>query len=145
VLFNMFSLYIFGPIIEQAVGRARFLALYLLAAFGGSVAVLLLSPNVVVVGASGAIFGLLGAFFVVQRRLGGNSTQLVVVIVLNLVIGFIVPGVAWQAHVGGLVVGAGVAALYLATRRRQQKSVQIAAVAGVAALLVAVSIVAVAM
>jgi membrane associated rhomboid family serine protease len=145
ILFNMFSLYIFGPIIEQAVGRARFLALYLLAAFGGSVAVLLLSPNVVVVGASGAIFGLLGAFFVVQRRLGGNSTQLVVVIVLNLVIGFIVPGVAWQAHVGGLVVGAGVAALYLATRRRQQKSVQIAAVAGVAALLVAVSIVAVAM
>jgi membrane associated rhomboid family serine protease len=143
VLFNMFSLYIFGPIIENAVGRARFLVLYLLAAFGGSVAVLLLNPDVVVVGASGAIFGLLGAFFVIQRRLGGNSTQLVVVIGLNLAIGFIVPGVAWQAHLGGLLVGAGVAAIYLATRRRQQKSVQVAAVAGLAAALVAITIVAV--
>jgi membrane associated rhomboid family serine protease len=145
LLFNMFSLYVFGPIIESAVGRLRFLVLYLLAAFGGSVAVLLLNPGVYVIGASGAIFGLLGAFFVIQRRLGGNSTQLVVVLLLNLVIGFIVPGVAWQAHLGGLVVGAGVAAVYIATRRRQQKSVQIAAVAGVAASLVAITIAAIAL
>jgi membrane associated rhomboid family serine protease len=145
ILFNMFSLYVFGPIIEHAVGRARFLALYLLAAFGGSVAVLLINPGVVVVGASGAIFGLLGAFFVIQRRLGGNSTQLVIVIGLNLVIGFVIPNVAWEAHVGGLAVGAGVAALYMATRRRQQKSVQIAAVAGVAVALIAVTIAAVAL
>jgi membrane associated rhomboid family serine protease len=144
ILFNMFSLYVFGPIIEHAVGRARFLALYLLAALGGSVAVLLINPGVVVVGASGAIFGLLGAFFVIQRRLGGNSTQLVIVIGINLVIGFVIPNVAWEAHVGGLAVGAGVAALYMATRRRQQKSVQIAAVAGVAVALIAVTIAAVA-
>jgi membrane associated rhomboid family serine protease len=143
ILFNMFSLYIFGPILEQAIGRARFLVLYLLAAFGGSVAVLLLNPGVVVVGASGAIFGLMGAFFVVQRRLGGNSAQLLIVIGLNLVIGFVVPGISWEGHVGGLVVGSGVAAIYLATRRRQQKPAQIAAVAGVAVLLLAITAVAV--
>jgi membrane associated rhomboid family serine protease len=143
ILFNMYSLFIFGPIIENLVGRWRFLALYLLAAFGGSVAVLLLAPGAVVVGASGAIFGLLGAFFVIQRRLGGNNMQLVIVIGLNLVIGFVVPNVAWQAHLGGLIVGAGVAAVYLATRRPRQKGVQIAAVAGIAVALIAVTIAAV--
>ena len=143
ILFNMFSLFIFGPIIENLVGRGRFVALYLLAAFGGSVGVLLLSPGSIVVGASGAVFGLLGAFFVIQRRLGGNSMQLLIVVGLNLVLGFIVPGVAWQAHLGGLVVGAGVAAIYTATRRRQQKTVQIVAVLGVAVALVAMTIAAV--
>jgi membrane associated rhomboid family serine protease len=144
ILFNMFSLFIFGPIIENLVGRGRFIALYLLAALGGSVGVLLLSPGSVVVGASGAIFGLLGAFFVIQRRLGGNSTQLLIVVGLNLVLGFVVPGVAWQAHLGGLIVGAGVAAIYTATRRRQQGTVQALAVAGVAVALVATTIVTVA-
>jgi len=144
ILFNMFSLFIFGPIIENLVGRGRFITLYLLAALGGSVGVLLLSPGSVVVGASGAIFGLLGAFFVIQRRLGGNSIQLLVVVGLNLVLGFIVPGVAWQAHLGGLIVGAGVAAIYTATRRRQQRTVQAVAVAGVAVALVVMTIVAVA-
>jgi len=144
ILFNMFSLFIFGPIIENLVGRGRFITLYLLAALGGSVGVLLLSPGSVVVGASGAIFGLLGAFFVIQRRLGGNSMQLLVVVGLNLVLGFIVPGVAWQAHLGGLIVGAGVAAIYTATRRRQQRTVQAVAVAGVAVALVVMTIVAVA-
>jgi membrane associated rhomboid family serine protease len=143
ILFNMYSLFIFGPIIENLVGRWRFLALYLLAAFGGSVAVLLLAPNSVVVGASGAIFGLLGAFFVIQRRLGGNNMQLLIVIGLNLVIGFVVPNVAWQAHLGGLVVGAGVAAIYLATRRREQKVVQIVSVAAVAVALIGITIAAV--
>jgi membrane associated rhomboid family serine protease len=144
ILFNMYSLFIFGPLIENMVGRARFLVLYLIAAFGGSVGVLLLAPEVVVVGASGAIFGLLGAFFVIQRRLGGNSMQLVIVIGLNLVIGFIVPNVAWQAHLGGMLAGAGVAAIYLATRRRDQRGTQITAISAVAALLVAASVIAVA-
>lgn len=142
LLFNMYSLFIFGPIIEHAVGRARFLALYLLAAFGGSVAVLLLAPGSVVVGASGAIFGLLGAFFVIQRRLGGNNTGLLILIGLNLVIGFI-PGfsISWQAHVGGLVVGAAVAAVYMATRQRNKRAIQIASVIGIAVVLIAITIV----
>ena len=143
LLFNMFSLFIFGPVIEHAVGRARFAALYLLAAFGGSLAVLLLAPNQAVVGASGAIFGLLGAFFIIQRRLGGNNTQLLILIGLNVAFGFIVPNVAWQAHLGGLVVGAAVAAVYTATRHRSQKALQIASVASIGVALVAITIAAV--
>jgi membrane associated rhomboid family serine protease len=143
LLFNMFSLFVFGPVIEHAVGRVRFAALYLLAAFGGSLAVLLLAPMQAVVGASGAIFGLLGAFFIIQRRLGGNNTQLLVLIGLNVAFGFIVPNVAWQAHLGGLVVGAAVAAVYMATRHRSKKAVQIASVAAIGVALVAITIAAV--
>ena len=143
VLFNMFSLFIFGPAIEATVGRVRFIVLYLLAAFGGSVAVAVLAPSQAVVGASGAIFGLLGAFFIIQRRLGGNNTQLLVLIGLNVLFGFIVPNVSWQAHLGGLVVGAAVAAIYHSTRRRNQRVLQVVSVAAVAVGLVAITIAAV--
>ena len=143
LLFNMYSLFVFGPVIERLVGRGRYLVLYLLAAFGGSVAVLVLAPTQTVVGASGAIFGLLGAFFVIQRRLGGNSTQLLILIGLNVVFGFVIPNVSWQAHIGGLLVGAAVAAIYHSTRRRNQRVVQIVSVAAVAAALIAITAVAV--
>lgn len=141
IALNMFSLYIFGSILERALGRGRFLALYLLSGFGGSVAVLLLAPTIAVVGASGAIFGLLGAFFVIQRRLGGNNLQLIILIVLNLVIGF-VPGlnIAWQAHVGGLAVGAAVAFVFLRTRNRDQRRSQILLTVGIAVALVVITI-----
>ncbi|MET1043401.1 MAG: rhomboid family intramembrane serine protease [Microbacteriaceae bacterium] len=133
---NMLSLWMLGPMLEHMVGRVRFLVLYLLAGFGGSVAVLWLAPQGGVLGASGAIFGLLGALLVIQRGLGGNSTQLVVVIALNLAIGFFVSGISWQAHVGGLVTGALVAFVYLRTRTRQQRTLQAVLVAGVAVLLI---------
>lgn len=140
ILFNMYSLYVFGPMLESMLGRARFAALFLLAGFGGSVAVLLIAPTVGVAGASGAIFGLLGAFFVIQRHLGGNNVQLIIVIVLNLGIGFIVPGIAWQAHIGGLVVGAVVAFIFVRTRNRRQRPVQLAALGGTAAGLIALTV-----
>ena len=78
---------------------------------------LLANPSEPVLGASGAIFGMLGAFFVIQRRLGGNATQLLVLVAINLAIGFI-PGfnIAWQAHVGGLVAGALVGLIFVETR-----------------------------
>jgi len=142
IAFNMYSLFIFGPILEHLLGRARFLALYLISAFGGSVAVLLLMSNVVVVGASGAIFGLLGAFFIIQRRLGGNNVQLLVVIGINLVLGFLIPNVAWQAHLGGLIAGGAVAFVYLQTRRPNQLRWQIGLVGAIVAALAAVTIVA---
>lgn len=140
ILFNMYSLFVFGPILERQLGRLRFLALYLISGFGGSVAVLLISPQTAVVGASGAIFGLLGAYFVIQRRLGGNNVQLVIVIGLNLVIGFVIPGIAWVAHVGGLIAGAAVALVYLRTRRAEQKALQAMLVTGIVIALIALTL-----
>jgi membrane associated rhomboid family serine protease len=125
LLFNMYTLYIFGQVLEPMLGRARFLALYLIAAFGGSVAVLLFSdPTTTVVGASGAIYGLMGAYFVLLRAIGERSGQLTGLIAINLIFSFISPGISWQAHIGGLLVGAAVAAIYSATRKPQQKTVQ---------------------
>jgi len=118
IALNMFSLYIVGPPVEQLVGKIRFLALYLLSALGGSVAWYLIAPvNVVGAGASGAIFGLFGAFFVLARRNRWNTTPIVTIIVINLVYGFVVPGIGWQAHVGGLIVGSVVAFGYRLDRR----------------------------
>jgi membrane associated rhomboid family serine protease len=142
ILLNMVSLYLFGPIIERLLGRVRYLALYLISGFGGSVAVLLIAPGTPVLGASGAIFGLLGAFFVIARRLGGNSTQILIVIVINLGIGFL-PGtnIAWQAHLGGLITGAAIALVFLLTRRTSQRTVQILAVSGIFAALIGLTVV----
>ena len=138
IAFNMYALILIGPILEHLLGRGRFIALYLLAGLGGSVAVAILAPQVPVLGASGAIFGLFGAYFVVMRKIGGNPTQVLVVIGINLVIGFLLPGISWQAHVGGLIVGAGVAALYMATRHRSKAWVRRIALAGIAVALIVV-------
>ncbi|UOE43430.1 rhomboid family intramembrane serine protease [Agromyces larvae] len=142
VLLNMYTLWIFGQLLEGLLGRGRFLALYLIAGLGGAVGVVWLSaPNASVVGASGAIFGLMGAFLVIQRRLGGNTTQLFVLLAINLVIGF-VPGwnIAWQAHLGGLVVGALVGLIYVETRKRHQTGLQIALLIGLTLVLIVASL-----
>lgn len=142
VTFNMLSLYIFGRALEPVIGRARFLVLYLLGGFGGSVAVLLLNPSSGVLGASGAIFGIFGAFFVVQRGLGGNSLQMVILLAINLGIGFIVPGVSWQAHVGGLLVGGLVGFILMKTRAIRAQGRQKLLLAAVAVGLTAITVVA---
>ncbi|MDQ0095086.1 rhomboid family intramembrane serine protease [Paeniglutamicibacter psychrophenolicus] len=112
IAFNMYALYICGRVLEPMLGRLRFLALYLVAGLGGSVAVLLITdPRVPVLGASGAVFGLFAAMFVLLRSRGVQSMQIVILIVINLAIGFIFPGIAWEAHVGGMVLGAAVAAV----------------------------------
>ena len=111
IVFNMVALWTVGPLLEQLLGRARYLTLYLMAALGGSVGAVLLAPvthswTVAMVGASGAVFGLFGAILVVLRRVGADARGILGVIVINLVISFIPGlGIAWQAHVGGLVVG----------------------------------------
>jgi membrane associated rhomboid family serine protease len=113
IVLNMYMLWLFGQALEPLLGRIRFLAVYLLSALGGSVGYLLLTPMlppVGVEGASGAIFGLFGAMLVVQSQRGGDTRQLWVLIAINGAIGFIVPGIAWQAHLGGLVTGAACAA-----------------------------------
>lgn len=125
IAFNMYALWVMGQYLEPLVGRARFAALYLLSAVGGSVVYLLMSapqsyqdavntgPGMWwsgAVGASGAVFGLFGAFLVLQRRLGRSAAGMYVVIGINAVLGFVIPGIAWQAHLGGMLTGAACAA-----------------------------------
>lgn len=136
ILFNMYALFVLGPLLEQLVGRWRFAVTYVLSTLAGSVAVLWLAPATFVIGASGAIFGLFGAFFVIQRRLGGNNAQLMIVLGINLAIGFVLPNISWQAHVGGLIGGAIVALIFVRTRRRQQTALQIGLLVAFAALLI---------
>ena len=141
ILFNMFSLFVIGPSMEMALGRWRFLALYMLSGFGGSVAVLLMAPTTGVLGASGAIFGLLGAFFIIQRSLGGRNVQIIIVIAINLVLGFIIPNVAWQAHLGGLLVGGLVAFVLLETRAPAKSSRQLLLLFSVFVALIVLTVV----
>jgi membrane associated rhomboid family serine protease len=141
IIFNMWALIFVGPALEHLLGRVRFLTVYLVSALGGSVLYYLVGPtNVEALGASGAIFGLFGAWFVVSKRLRLDNRQIVVLIVLNLVISFAVPGIAWQAHVGGLVAGAALTAAYAyAPHHRPQARtlVQAGATAAMIILLVA--------
>jgi membrane associated rhomboid family serine protease len=117
ILFNMYSLWIFGRVLEPILGSGRFLLLYLVSAFGGSVSVLWLAgPGTSVVGASGAIFGLMAAYFVVLRSVGSSTGQMVGLIAINLASGFLIPGVSWQGHLGGLIVGGIIATIYSRTR-----------------------------
>lgn len=152
LLFNMYALYIFGPTLEAFLGRGRFAALYLLAAIGGNVAMVvsyqaqLLAGATVQqaagysLGASGAIFGLMGALLVMRKAMGIPFQQIVVVVVLNLAIGFFVPNIAWQAHLGGLIVGAAIGLVFVHTRRRELVRWQAAGVAAVGVVLALVCV-----
>lgn len=146
IVFNMLALWMTGPFLEQALGRARFAALYALSAVGGSVGVLLLAAplddswRTLSVGASGAVFGLFGALFVVMRRLSRDVRGIAVVIGLNVVIGFVLPNVAWQAHLGGLVVGAGLGAAFAYAPRERRGAVALGASVLVAVALVGLAL-----
>ncbi|ARH92166.1 rhomboid family intramembrane serine protease [Streptomyces sp. MOE7] len=110
IAFNMLSLWWLGPPLEAALGRLRFTALYLISGLGGSaLSYLLAAQNQPSLGASGAIFGLLGATAVLLRRLNYDMKPVLILLALNLAFTFLWPNIAWQAHVGGLVVGAAVA------------------------------------
>ncbi len=123
---NMLAVWMIGRSLEPLLGRWRFLVLYLLSGLGGSVGVALIAPGIWVVGASGAVFGLLGALLVIGRHIGANIRGILLILGINLVIGF-VPGfqVAWQAHVGGLVVGALVGLIYARTRSVRRRALQV--------------------
>lgn len=142
IAFNMYALWILGNALEPAFGRIRFLAVYLVSALAGSVGVLLLSPiDTAVVGASGAVFGLFGALFVVQRKRGGDVRQIVVLLLINAAIGFL-PGVgiAWQAHLGGLIAGALCTAAIAYAPAKNRNLVQWGGMAAVVALLVVLTV-----
>lgn len=127
LLLNMWALFIVGPPLEMWLGRLRFFGLYALSALGGSVLVYLIAPpNTATAGASGAVFGLFGATFVVARRLNLDIRWVVALIVINLAFTFTAPGISWQGHVGGLTAGALVAAAYVYAPREQRNLIQAA-------------------
>jgi membrane associated rhomboid family serine protease len=105
--FNMAALFIFGPMLEARLGRLRFTALYLASLLAGSLGALLVSPGQLTVGASGAIFGLLGAMIVGQRASGisARSSGLIPLLIINLVFTVAVPGISIGGHLGGLAGG----------------------------------------
>ncbi|WFB08488.1 rhomboid family intramembrane serine protease [Streptomyces sp. LX-29] len=106
IAFNMLSLWWLGPPLEAALGRARFLALYLLSGLGGSALTYLLADQTQAsLGASGAIFGLLGATAVLMRRLNYDMRPVIALLALNLLFTFTWSNIAWQAHIGGLIAG----------------------------------------
>jgi membrane associated rhomboid family serine protease len=110
IAFNMLSLWWLGPPLEAALGRVRYIALYLLSGLGGSgLSYLLAAQGQPSLGASGAVFGLLGATAVLMRRMNYDMRPVIALLVLNLVFTFTWSNIAWQAHIGGLVVGAAVA------------------------------------
>lgn len=106
LLLNMYMLWILGYGIERSIGHLRFLALYLISAIGGSVAVLYFSPIALTAGASGAIFGLMGAYAIVAMSMRLDVKGVAILLALNIGVSIIVPGVSLAAHLGGLVVGA---------------------------------------
>ncbi|MDQ6658454.1 MAG: rhomboid family intramembrane serine protease [Actinomycetota bacterium] len=120
---NMLSLYFLGPPLERLIGRWRFAVVYLVSLLGGSASVLLFSaPVSMTAGASGAIFGLMGALVVTFKRMRYDLRQLVFVLAINLFISFQVTGISWQGHLGGLITGAliGAAMVLPAPARRLQ-------------------------
>lgn len=135
---NMLALWMLGQSLEPMLGRARYLVLYLISGFGGSVAVALIAPGVPTVGASGALFGMMAALLIIGRHLGANVTGILVVLAINFAYGFVVANIAWQAHLGGAVVGAVIALVYIRTKRREQRAWQIVLLAVVTAVLLVV-------
>ncbi len=118
--FNMYALWLLGQLLEAGFGKARLLSLFVVSMLGGAFGVLLLSPNSPTVGASGAVFGLMGAMVLVQRAIGGNiwRSPLAMLLMLNLVFTLLIPRVSIGGHFGGLIAGAVMGALMLAFERR---------------------------
>ena len=141
IAFNMYVLFALGPTLERVLGHGRYLLLYLVAALGGSVASYAFSDfQTVSVGASGAIFGLMGALVVAGRRLRYDIKQVVILLVINFVIGFIAPNVDWRAHLGGLLTGAAMAAVLVMAPRAHRMLWQTLGVVGILFVLGAIVI-----
>jgi membrane associated rhomboid family serine protease len=137
---NMFSLYQIGPALERQLGRSRFLAVYLISALGSSVAVYFFSPsNQLVLGASGAVFGIFGAAIVLWHKLGQDIRPAFVVLAINVVINVIgARYLSWQGHIGGILTGVLVAVAigYMPGKGRSRRRYQWIAMGALAAVLV---------
>lgn len=143
--FNMWALWVLGSALEPILGRWRFAALCALSALGGSTMIYwLASPTAPAswltstVGASGAVFGLFAALFIIQRRFGRDTSAIVGLLVLNLAISFIGANISWQGHLGGLVTGAIVAALYAWAPRNRRTVYGVCGTVGITIALIGV-------
>ncbi len=139
IALNMFALFILGTLLEPGIGTARFLGVYFVSLLAGSLGALLLDPNETTVGASGAIFGLMSAAFIVARHRGLEqlASQIGFYVILNLAFTFGVPGISVGGHLGGLVGGAVAALVIVFAERRARRPIPLEA--GALILLSAVS------
>jgi membrane associated rhomboid family serine protease len=137
--FNMYFLYFLGQLLEPAIGRVRFGLIYLVSLVGGSLGALVISPDAVTVGASGAVFGLMGAGILAMRARGIDPMQsgLGVTLLLNLGISFVIPNISIGGHIGGLIAGGlvGYFMFEIADRRRLAEAPVIGACVALAAAL----------
>ncbi|MFF3502200.1 rhomboid family intramembrane serine protease [Streptomyces sp. NPDC003247] len=125
ILFNMLSLWWLGGPLEQALGRVRYLALYVVSGLAGSaLTYLLAAPNQASLGASGAIFGLFGATAVLMRRMRYDMRPIIALLVINGIITFGWGSIAWQAHVGGFVAGVAIGYAMVHAPRERRALVQ---------------------
>jgi membrane associated rhomboid family serine protease len=140
--FNMYILYILGRMLEPALGRLKFGLIYGVALLTGSLGALLVSPHSVTVGASGAVFGIMGAAAVEMRsrKIPVMQSGIGGLILINLVISFTLSGISWGGHVGGLIGGALVAFLLQQGEQRRAQALAYAACAAIAVAAVAGSI-----
>lgn len=136
ILFNMYSLFVFGTLLEPYFGKWKFIYIYLASLLSGVVAFGFLAPfGTAVYGASGAIFGLMGSYLVLLRALRINMMQMVIVIGINIVLSFI-PGIAWEAHLGGLVGGAAATAIFVYLSKPKLEIVKFGLLGAIAGFLI---------
>lgn len=141
LLLNMYALWIVGGVLEPLLGRGRFLALYLLSGLGGGVATYLFaSVSTISAGASGAVFGLFAAFYILMRRLGRDTSMITMILVINLVLTFVISNISIWGHLGGLFTGAVIALGLAYAPARVRTQVQVATIAGMAVLLLALTL-----
>lgn len=132
---NMYALYLMGPVVERVLGTWRFLGLYLVAGFaGGALAYVLTGPQTVVEGASGSIYGVFAALWVLSRRFGGDTSQITLIIAVNFALSFFIPRISWQGHLGGFIAGGLIALVYAYAPRRLRLPMQVAVLVAVTAL-----------
>ncbi|MDR0365897.1 MAG: rhomboid family intramembrane serine protease [Bifidobacteriaceae bacterium] len=147
LLLNMYALWVVGTFAEQLLGRARFIALYFGSALGGAAMVLAYfrlfdftyqGAVQATVGASGAVFGLFAALLVLGRRIKADIRGIAIVIAFNLVLSFTLAHISWQGHVGGMLTGAAMAAVYAYAPPKRRRLFAWLAIAGVLVLVAAV-------
>lgn len=137
--FNMLALWVLGPQLELAVGRVRFLALYFVSGLAGSAMVLWFGPEYAfggTLGASGAIFGLMGALAVVAFKVGGDVRGILTWIGINFVLTFAIANISWQGHLGGFLAGTAVGAVLVYAPRQRRTAIQAAGIAVIALVVV---------